>query len=67
GLRGLRRGADGRFQPGDVIVGVEGRKVASVGQLFGRLDDFRPGERVRLQVQRDGRSVDVDVALDAGS
>ena len=67
GLRGLRRGADGRWLPGDVIVGVEGRKVGSVGQLLGRLDDFRPGERVRLQVQRDGRSVDVDVALDGGS
>ncbi len=67
GLRGLRRGADGRFQPGDVIVGVEGRRVGSVGQLLGRLDDFRVGERVRLQVQREGRSVDVEVVLDAGS
>ncbi|MCI1191030.1 trypsin-like peptidase domain-containing protein [Calidifontimicrobium sp. SYSU G02091] len=67
GLRGIRRGADGRWQPGDVIVGVDGRPVASVGQLLGRLDDFRVGERVRLQLRRDGRSVDVDVVLDAGT
>ncbi|WP_119287679.1 S1C family serine protease [Azohydromonas sediminis] len=67
GLRGIRRGADGRWQPGDVIVGIDGRPVASVGQLLGRLDDFRVGERVRLQLRRDGRSVEVDVVLDAGA
>jgi S1-C subfamily serine protease len=67
GLRGIRRGADGRWQPGDVIVGVDGRPVAGVGQLLGRLDDFRVGERVRLQLRRDGRSVEVDVVLDAGA
>ena len=67
GLRGLRRGADGRWQPGDVIVGVEGRKVGSVGQLLGRLDDFKVGERVRLQLQRDGRPAEATVVLQSGS
>lgn len=67
GLRGLRRGADGRWVPGDVIVAVEGRKVGSVGQLLGRLDDLKVGERVRLQVLRDGRAVEVAVVLQAQS
>jgi len=67
GLRGMRRGSDGRLQPGDVIVGVEGRAVSSVGQLLGRLDDFGVGQRVRVQLRRDGRSAEVDVVLEAGS
>ncbi len=63
GLRGLKRRADGRWQPGDVIVAIEGRKVSGVGQLLGRLDEVRVGERVRLQVLRDGRTLELAVAV----
>ena len=64
GLRPARidRGA---VTPGDVIVTVGDKPVASVAKLEARLDDFSPGERVRLGVLRDGRRISVDVTLAA--
>ncbi len=65
GLRGARieRGA---VTPGDVIVSVNDRPVTSIARLQARLDDFRPGDRVRLGVLRDGQRMTVDVVLAAG-
>jgi S1-C subfamily serine protease len=67
GLRGARIGDDGSFVPGDVIVGVEGHQVASVGELLGRLDEFKAGETVRLDVVRDGQKIEVAVVLQPGA
>jgi S1-C subfamily serine protease len=67
GLRGAQMAADGSFQAGDVIVGVEGRAVAGVGQLLGRLDDFSVGETVKLDVLRDGQRVELPVTLQPGA
>jgi S1-C subfamily serine protease len=67
GLRGARMAEDGNFVPGDVIVGVEGRKVAGVGELLGRLDDYRVGDTVRLDVLRDGQQIEVRVTLQPGA
>jgi S1-C subfamily serine protease len=67
GLRGARIGDDGSFVPGDVIVGVEGHQVASVGELLGRLDEFKAGETVRLDVVRDGQKIEVAVVLQPGT
>jgi len=67
GLRGARMAEDGSFVPGDVIVGVEGRRVAGVGELLGRLDDFKVGETVRLNVLRDGQAIEVAVTLQPGA
>ena len=67
GLRGAQVAADGSFQPGDVIVGVQGRPVAGVGQLLARLDDFSVGETVKLEVLRDGQRVELPVTLQPGA
>jgi len=67
GLRGARIADDGSFVPGDVIVGVDGRPVAGVGELLGRLDDYKVGDTVRLQVQRDTGKIEVPVTLQPGS
>jgi S1-C subfamily serine protease len=67
GLRGARMAEDGNFVPGDVIVGVEDRKVAGVGELLGRLDDYRVGDTVRLDVLRDGQEIEVRVTLQPGA
>jgi S1-C subfamily serine protease len=50
-----------------VIVGVDGRAIASVGELLGRLDDYKVGDTVRLVVRRDGREVEVPITLQPGS
>jgi S1-C subfamily serine protease len=67
GLRGARIGDDGSFVPGDVIVGVAGRRVESVGELLGRLDEYRAGEPVSLNVLRDGGEIEVVVMLQPGA
>jgi len=62
---GLRPGRieRGAFIPGDVIVAVGERPVTSVARLEARLDDLNAGDRVRLQVLRDGKRIAVDVTL----
>jgi S1-C subfamily serine protease len=67
GLRGARIDDDGNFVPGDVIVGVAGRRVTSVGELLGRLDEYRAGEPASLNVLRDGGEIEVVVILQPGT
>ena len=54
---GVERDAPARrvLRGGDVIVAVDGERVATVGALRRRLERRRPGERVRLRIRR-GRS-----------
>jgi S1-C subfamily serine protease len=65
GLRAARVRADGIIVPGDIIVAVENQSIASVGQLFARLDDFQVGNMVSLSILRDGEEVRVAVTLEA--
>lgn len=67
GLRAARIAADGTFVAGDVIIGVDGRGVTGVGELLGRLDDYKVGDAVKLQVRRNGSTVEVPVTLQPGS
>jgi S1-C subfamily serine protease len=67
GLQSARLAADGSFVPGDIILGVEGRKVSGVGELLGRLDDFDVGDTVRLEVLRDGQRIELPVTLQPGT
>jgi S1-C subfamily serine protease len=67
GLRGATLSRERGITPGDVIVSVEGRHVASVGELLGRLDDFAVGDTVKLGVLRDGARRDVEVTLQPGA
>jgi S1-C subfamily serine protease len=66
GLHAARLERDGTLVPGDVIVAVGGRSVASVSKLQARLDDFRPGDRVKLEILRGGRRMSVEATLAAG-
>ena len=66
GLRAARLERNGTVVAGDVIVTVGERPVASVPRLLARLDDFNPGDRVRLGILRDGKPANVDVTLAAG-
>jgi S1-C subfamily serine protease len=67
GLRGARMTADGTFVAGDIIVGLDGKPVTGVGELLGRLDDYRVGDTVMLAVRRNGGTVEVPVTLLPGS
>jgi S1-C subfamily serine protease len=67
GLQPARIAPDGSLIPGDVIQAVNGKPVRSVGELFSRLDDHQVGEVVTLRLLRQGKPVEVQVTLMAGS
>jgi S1-C subfamily serine protease len=41
--------------------------VNSVAKLLSRLEDFQIGDTVKLNLLREGRKIDVNVTLQAGS
>ncbi len=67
GLEGTRIERGGRIVPGDIVQQIDGKAVKSVGDLLGRLGDYRPGDTVALLVWRDGKTRTVRVRLQAPS
>ena len=57
-------GAQAGLKVGDVIVGLDGKKVADAGQLQAEVSSKRPGTKVTLDVLRDGKNVNVPVTLE---
>ncbi len=53
--------ADGRLEPGDVIVAAKGRRVSSPESLREVLRDHPPGERVVITILRKGAEDELDV------
>lgn len=47
----------------DLIVGVDGKKVASVDEFLTIIEAKRPGDKVALNVIRDGREIEVPLVL----
>jgi S1-C subfamily serine protease len=66
GIRGVRIEGRSTLIPGDVIVAIGDKPVSTVARLQARLDDFNPGDKVKLSLLRDGKKINVDVALVAG-
>ncbi len=56
--------ADAGLQPGDIIVAMDGRAIASMEELTGRLHRQQPGDEVSLRVQRgdEQRTFEVELA-----
>jgi PDZ domain-containing protein len=57
--------ADGKLEPGDVIVAAKGRKVTSPESLRAVLRGHRPGEPVAIRRLRDGVEDELDVGTRA--
>lgn len=51
------------LEEGDVIVKVDGKEVSAVPELQERIGSKRPGDKVEVQVNRDGKLKTVDVVL----
>src|SRR5690349_2981861 len=62
-FRGARMGERNLVVPGDVILSVEGKEVATVAQLAAILDDYHAGDEVRLTVWREGKHVPLRARL----
>jgi putative serine protease PepD len=56
-------GARGGLQVGDVIVGINGRRVNDPADVASGIQGQAPGDVVTVQVQRDGQPVTLDVEL----
>jgi S1-C subfamily serine protease len=66
GLRAARLERGNVIVPGDVIVEVGGKAVETPARLQARLDDFKPGDTVRLSVLRGDKRVNIEATLAAG-
>ena len=67
GLRGLTQTEDGDLVIGDIIVGIDGDKVANSDDLYRLLDKHKVGDTVRVEIMRNGRRVAVPVLLTEGT
>ncbi len=63
GLKGAQITRDGRIIPGDIITGINGNPIDSVGRYLSRIDDFAIGETVTLSIQRDGHEQEIQATL----
>lgn len=54
GMTGIRRDGFGRIVIGDVIVGLNGQKIRSEGELFDALDRCKVGQKVTVDILRRG-------------
>jgi S1-C subfamily serine protease len=62
GLQGIRQTPDG-IVLGDVITGIDGKRIDDYDDLYNALDGKKPGDRVKLSVLRGERTVEVEVGL----
>ncbi|MEP6635137.1 MAG: trypsin-like peptidase domain-containing protein [Acidobacteriota bacterium] len=66
GLRGITQTDDGEIALGDIIVGIDGTKVANSDDLFRVLEKYHVGDTVQVEVVRNGRRATVPVRLSRG-
>ncbi|XYI03854.1 S1C family serine protease [Sorangium sp. So ce1128] len=63
GLRGLSEGDRGLVL-GDVIVGIDGTQVDDYDALYNALDAKKPGDKVKVDLLRNGQKTTVEVAVE---
>ena len=63
GLRGSREMSSGEVVLGDIITGVDGKKVTTINDLRDILDRHKVGDRVTVEFLRDEAPQRVDVTL----
>lgn len=62
------RDSNGKLRLGDVIVGIDGKEVKLQRDLFEQLDERRPGDKITVDVVRDGdKSNMVSIQVELGS
>ena len=63
GLKGVTQQRDGRLLLGDIVVGIDAVKIASVEDFCGALDRRQPGDTVTITCRRDTATRDVQIRL----
>lgn len=67
GLQPTLRDRNGRIRLGDAIVAINKDKVASAGDLILILEKYKAGDVVNVRIMREGKEMDVEVRLGAGT
>ncbi len=67
GLQGTLFDRFGSLVPGDIITAIDGSPVTSISEFIARMDDYRIGDKVRLDVWRNGKMRQVEVMLQAAN
>ncbi len=63
GLQGMRQIRPGRFEIGDVIVGIDGEAVENLDDLYRILDPHAVGDEVEVEILREGERRTVSITL----
>jgi serine protease Do len=58
-------GGKAGLKTGDVIASLNGQPVTDAGELQMQVGQKRPGDTIKLEVERDGKSVNIPVTLEA--
>jgi S1-C subfamily serine protease len=63
GLRGMTADRYGRSMLGDIIVGIDGKPIVDLEDLYRQLDQKDVGDRVKVEIEREGKRIDVAITL----
>ena len=63
GSEPVRYGSSVIYLGGDILVEVDGLKVAQLADLYSALEDNKPGEKVTVELIRSGKNIKMDVVL----
>jgi S1-C subfamily serine protease len=63
GIKGLAQDATGSVILGDIILSIDGEKMASQDDVFRYLDKRKIGDTVQVEIYRDGRNLTIPVRL----
>jgi len=55
--------ADAGIKPGDVVVKIDGLRIPNNSALIETIGRHRPGDKVKVTVNRNGKELDFDVVL----
>jgi S1-C subfamily serine protease len=63
GLSGMQVDRRGNVRLGDILVEIDGKRIRSYDDMYQALDAHKAGDRVKVRVQRDNRTREVDIVL----
>ena len=63
GLRGVRRMRNGNFAYGDIIKAINEKEVKSNNDLILCLEDYEPGQEIRVYFDREGERMETNLVL----
>jgi len=65
GLKGVVIYPDGSFEPGDIILSIDGKAVSSVKDIKSILENYKVGDTVSIEIARSGKIIKKELILEA--